>query len=342
MKKPILFPLLKYLFVVLFILIGNFSHAQDYYQQKIKAKGDYIQKATNTTFPKQIGKYYRSNITAFDENEENVGVTYQGPGYEGKTTFTVYIYPAGNATEDKLRNEYSKCLRAIFYSTLVSNHAIQALTSYSNSNYKVHGIYTCFPDYETKTALTIFGCGSWFFKIRITSGNMDTSQINTLQNSITNYFIPSRLVSIKPLNPKVSVYYNKSEITDSVILGSAMKYAFKMIEWVFANVDSFERAAGFSGVYLQMYIEGLKTFTEFEKEHPELTKTSKTSQYLIDLNSIIDNGYLEEFIMDQYNWLLISPDGIVFDLENYDQWKKNNPISINLLNKIAILSFDAY
>ncbi len=96
---------------------------------------------------------------------------------------------------------------------------------------------------------------------------------------------------------------SKAAFVDSLMLGSAMGSAFKKNEWVMDNVDSLERASGFPGLYLEMHIASLKEFTEFERKHPDLSKTKRTEQY------------------------------------GFDKWKIDNPININLNERFYMIRF---
>lgn len=146
-------------------------------------------------------------------------------------------------------------------------------------------------------------------------------------------------LQISHLNPKADINFAKAAFVDSLMLGSAMGSAFKKLEWVMDNVDSLERASGFPGLYLEMHIASLKEFTEFEKKHPDFSKAKRTEQYLTELNSIIDNGFLEEFIMEQYDMIMIVPDNLEFDFEGFDKWKKENPINIDLNERFYVIWF---
>lgn len=50
---------------------------------------------------------------------------------------------------------------------------------------------------------------------------------------------------------------------------------------------------------------------------------------MAELNSIIDNGFLEEFIMEQFDMIMIVLDNLECDFEGFDAWKKDNPIHID-------------
>ena len=53
-----------------------------------------------------------------------------------------------------------------------------------------------------------------------------------------------------------------------------------------------------------------------------MSRQQSTSDYLSQLNSIIDNGFLNEFIMQQYdNLMIVSPDA-KFDFKSFEEWEE--------------------
>lgn len=305
--------------------------------KKIKAKADYKHTATGFNFPLAIDQYNRADIYAFDKKKQNVGITYKTDDL--KTTISIYLYPAGAGTEDRLRNEYLKSMQSVANVSDNGVHAEQFAVSYKNGDYKINGFKANIKDADKKSSLSVFECGTWFFKIRISSESLDTTGMIQTEQKILDLYKPTRLVKISHLNPKADINFTKAAFVDSLMLGSAMGSAFKKLEWVMDNFDSLERASGFPGLYLEMHIASLKEFTEFEKKHPDFSKTKRTEQYLTELNSIIDNGFLEEFIMEQFDMVMIIPDNLEFDFDGFDKWKIDNPISINLNERFYVIGF---
>lgn len=305
--------------------------------KKIKAKADYKHSTTGFNFPLAIDQYNRTDIYAFDKKKQNIGITYKSGDL--KTTVSIYLYPAGAGTEDRLRNEYIKSMQSVANVSDNGVHAEQFAVSYKNGDYKINGFKANIKDTDKKSSLSVFECGTWFFKIRISSETLDTTGMKQAEQKILDLYKPTRLVKISHLNPKADINFAKAAFVDSLMLGSAMGSAFKKLEWVMDNVDSLERASGFPGLYLEMHIASLKEFTEFEKKHPDFSKTKRTEQYLTELNSIIDNGFLEEFIMEQYDMIMIVPDNLEFDFEGFDKWKKENPINIDLNERFYVIWF---
>ena len=71
-----------------------------------------------------------------------------------------------------------------------------------------------------------------------------------------------------------------------------------------------------------------------------MSKTKRTTEYIAELNSIIDNGFLEEFIMEQFDMVMIVPEKLEFDFIGFNKWKKENPIKINLNERFYVISFE--
>ena len=322
----------------IFMLTSLFSLSQ-YQPKRIKAKGNFIHNATKCTFPLMIYGYNRIGVYAFDRKRLNIGVTYKSVKSVGKTTFTLYVYPAGDGTEDRLRDEYLKSILSIANVSNDGIHAKQHYISFTNSGYKINGFKAEIKDFKANSSLSVFECARWFFKIRITSNNLDSNELIKLEQKILDFFVPTRLVHTAPLKPKADISFAKTAFVDSLMLGSAMGSALKKLEWAIENVDSLERASGFPGLYLEMHIAALKEFVEFEKKHPDFYKTKRTADYLSEMNSIINSGFLEELIMEQFNMIMIIPDNLKLDFDGFDRWKKLNPININLNERFYVIYF---
>lgn len=322
---------------ILFILLTIFSINVKIHSQN--NKGDYKHKSTNFTFPQTIGEYKRSSLTVFDKKDLNIRAFYQSVENTEKTNFTIHVYPAGVGTDTRLRYEYLKSIKSfsnITGSSFVTNFPV----SFQNSGYKINGIKAEYSKLNSKSCISVFECGRWFFKIIITTQSLDSIQIETLETRILDVFIPTKLVQAYPLNPKADINFAKSAFADSIMLGSVMGSALKKLEWVFDNVDSLERASGFPGLYLEMYITAFTELAEFDKRFPNTIKSKSTDDYLRDVKKIINSGFLPEYIMDKYNWVLIIPSQLKLDLDGYKKWKAENPTLIDLPDRFYSIYFD--
>jgi hypothetical protein len=320
--------------IILLFVLGQIGYGQTPGQPKqLKVKGTYFHSRTMTEFPENIGSYQRQGVYSFDKKKENISSTYKS----GQTTLSIYLYPAGEGSEGRLRNQYLQAVQDIANVSKSGLHAQQGYKFFKKDGYKINGFTAISPD-EPRTKLTLFECGQWFFKIRITSNSLDTTQINILERDVLESFQPTRLVKLFPLYSKASVYFAKAAFRDSLMLGSAMGSAYKKIGWALDNVDSLERAAGFPDLYLGLQVESLKEFVQFEKRQKWNAQQS-TTDYLNELNEIISAGFLEEFVMEQFSMIMIVPNEITLDCEGFENWKRTHPTKINLNQRFYVVSY---
>ena len=307
--------------------------------KKIKINGDYIHSKTETIFPELFENYKRSDVYSFDKKDENVGVTYENEANDKKTTISIYLYPTEEATEDRLRNEYFNSMQSIANFSKNGINATQKLIRKVGEKYICNGIKAEMKNDKNEiTQLSLFECGTWFYKIRLTTNELDSTQVENIEKKIIEKFEPTRLTGIRSLNPKANVYFSKSAFCDSIMLGSTMGSAFKKIEWALKNVNENERASGFPDLYIDMHIESIKELLKFQEKY-KYKKTQTTINYLGELNSIVEAGFLNEFLLDQYKMLLIVPDDRVINYEAYEKWKENKKLTIDLNKKYYVVSY---
>ncbi|HEU5290670.1 MAG TPA: hypothetical protein VFU05_08525 [Cyclobacteriaceae bacterium] len=317
--------------IIIILALGQSGFGQQ--PKQLRVKGTYIHQATKVEFPESIDAYQRVGVYSFDKKKENIGCTYK----YGQTTLSIYLYPAGNGTEGRLRNQYLQAMQDMANVSKEGISAQQGYDYYKKDGYKVSG-FTAISE-SSKSELSVFECGEWFFKIRITTNSLDTADISKLKRAVLNQFEPTRLVKISNLHSKATVHFAPGVFRDSLMLGSAMGSAFKKIEWAIENVDSLERAAGFPDLYLGLHTESLKEFVQFEKRQ-YWDRQPSTTEYLNELNLIINSGFLEEFIMEQFSMIMIVPTDIVLDFEGYEKWQLSNPTKINLNSKWYLVSYN--
>lgn len=326
--------------VIVILIYANpiILHAQNTLQpKKLKVKGTYIHSLTGTLFEESLEGFSRIGVYTFDNKQHNVGATYEKRSDTTLTTLSVYLYPAGNGTEDRLRNEYMSSVKSFANATIKEIAINQYPAFYTNNGYKINGFTAQFKD--TQAQLTVFECGKWFFKILINSDLLDSTGMNSLQKQVLDKFKPTHLVEKDPLNWKADMHFAQSAFRDSLMLGSAMGSAFKKLEWANKNVDSLERASGFPSLYLNLHVESLKEFTAFEKRIAVSKKQQSTIEYLSQLNQLIEAGYLEEFVMEQFDMIMIVPQEIRLDFDSYKKWKISHPIDIDLSKKLCLISY---
>lgn len=299
--------------------------------KKLKVKGEYVHQYAKTRFPVSVNTFTRTEIHAFDKEQANISATYE----DKDTRINVYIYPAGPADNHRFRGEYFSSLQSIIDANGSGASVHQEYIQYKKGGYKVNGFQAYIEAYGTKSSgLRLYECGTWFLKIRITSHSLDTSEATQIFDVFTQQFDPVALVSISPLSTKSNINVAPAALKDSTLLGCTFASVLEKAKWALANVDSLELQAGFPSLYLDMHVSSLKAFVKNEEKHPDWARSETTEKYLKEIRSLIEAGYLEEYIMDEYRYVMIVPNGTEFDFERYQKWRKTHPISYRMTGYI--------
>ena len=306
--------------------------------REIKCAGNYVQPETMVSFPETFVQFKRVDIYSFNNQQTNIGVTYRSTN---GLLITVYIYPAGKGTEDRLRWEFLDCLQQISAVSMHKLHPTMELTSYSDSGYKINGLKAEVDQTGNHTFLMLYECGEWFFKTRITvSGFGSKESIKQAEQELLKQFNPTDLVRKAPLKPRANISLSRGAIKDSLMLDCQVGSALSKSKWAMEHVDSLERAAGFPGIYFDMQVEGLKKILEFASEHPAMSRSTSTDEYLKELNLINNSGYLNDFIRDQFIVPMIGDRGTEANVEGYEKWKKQHPLQLNIGIKYYKIYYD--
>lgn len=332
--------MIQRLITVLIILIGLNCQAQELTKPKqIRFKDGYKHKFSNTKFPQTLeNEFELAEVYAFDKQKKNIGAIYEKNSIP-KGKLNVYIYPAQDGTEDRLRNEYLTSMQSVANLTDNGLGATQYPVKFRGKKYDCNGFKADFKSkIQENSNLSVYECGTWFFKLRLTTNEKDSVQISSFEKKILETFDPSRLTEQKRLNPKADLYFAKAAFQDSLLLGSAMGSAYKKIEWVMDNVSEKERASGFPGHYLEMQLAALNEFVEFDKKH-DYKKTEYTQNYLNQLNLLIESSFLDEFIMKEFSMVMIVPENHEFDFDGFEKWSEKKEIEINLNELFYVIAF---
>jgi len=118
-----------------------------------------------------------------------------------------------------------------------------------------------------------------------------------------------------------------------------MGSAYRKYDWTMDSISEKERVSGCPDLYLSFHVEAWKAFMEFQHRF-DFRKSKFTENFLRELQLITDAGFLNEFIMEEYGWLMFPPDNVKFRLEEYKKWKSESKITINLNNRFATISFN--
>lgn len=325
------------LFLVLILpsLLFGCAASRIYQPKRLNILGDYYHKNSMVKFPDKFDRYKRENITSFNKDSSNIGVSYNLSNSNQDLKITVYIYPATSGIEHRIRNEYFNCLQAI---ATASNQGINTIPKHvrvSKDGYKVLGLSGTIRNKNLSTELVLFECGKYFLKYRISSSNIDTSILNDISNKLLDRFSPIDIVKRQPLIQGVDIHIAPGITTDTICLFTIFAAVKAKIDWVYNNIDSLERCSGFPS----LYFEEQKTSIDSMLNKWESLKHNNTQfdKFFDDLVIIRKSGFLNEFICEQYWSTLLLPDDLKLDWDNYEIWKRKNNPTVKLVGQYYYL-----
>lgn len=313
----------KILILVLFIGINGYTQIRNSPKQ-LKFKEIFYHSESKTKFPKIIEKYNLTEVYSFDKKDKNVSVKYENEN----TQINIYIYPDEVGIEGRLRNSFLSTYNAIFNNDKEIKNL--KIINHKGEKYICNGIRGISKNENNENSLlTMFECGTWMFKIRISSSELSNQDLIELEKEITKKIDPSKLTGLKLFNLRGDIILSKLAMKDSTLLVSTLGYAYKKFEWLIKNLDENEKYSGFQDLYIDMHKEALKQFVSFEHEH-KFSSSEPTKEYLKKLNQIIDSPFFNEFLMEEYNYILIIPENVILNFEGYHKWKKENDFNFEL------------
>jgi hypothetical protein len=320
---------IKRCFLIAFLVFINLTAvAQERSSPKlVRSKGDYTHTSTGTVFPEQIESYSRKSIYSFTKQDDDIEVTYEIPG---KASVAIKIYPAGDGTEGRLRREYLKTLQTFSDAAKRTTGFDQGPVRRAGTKYICNGFkaITTRNNKNGGEQVALYECGSWFFRVRIKPGDLESSEIEALENRFLNRYDPTRLTELKPLNPKSEFIVAPALGKDRERAKYILKSGMKKLEWANSNVPENERASGFPDLYLNMHIAAFKEFAESKNE--DFSPANDIAKWISDINKVIKAGYLPEFIMKQHNMVMTVPENMKFDFEGFAKWQEENKISTDV------------
>lgn len=302
-----------------------------YRPRNINISGSYKNPQTDFIFTELWNGFYRQKITSFNKDASDIGITYTNNDSREDLKFTVFIYPAPVATEHRIQGEFYSCLKAIAIESKQWIHTTPGHLKVSKDGYKVLGLTAAINQENFNSVLVLFECGKFFLKYRISSSKKDTSELNNLSKKLITRFSPIDIVKKHPLNILSTLHVSPGIVKDTACLDAVLAAAAAKIKWVYTNVDSLEKCSG----YPSLYFEEQKIPIDSMLREWESSKHNNTihDKYFNDLIAIRDSGFLNEFIYDQYEGILLLPDSIKLNMESYEKWRNRNHPTVKLVGE---------
>lgn len=333
----------KNLLIIFYLLSVTVFSQKRIKPVNLSVKGDFTHEATSTIFPALWSGFQREAIYSYDLKNNHLAVGYvQQKTKKDKTTLTVYIYPKKEIDNQLLRDEFSAYGYALNQNSNKGTDLRPSFGSASNDHIKVNYIYSVFdhsmgrPDFfngvkytDKKSLISIYECGGWGFKIRVSSDNMTPDQLSELKDKTENYFGLLNIASKKtlPISQAPDIILSPVVKRDSMMINSTIIAAQAKIEWLATHLEKKELLTGFSDMNIESEVFAIEKMIEFYKAHEKDWKMDQdTKKYFDEMIRIADNGRIKDHIYEKYDRII-----------NYDQGadKKDDYIQFKIDKNIS-------
>lgn len=303
-------------------------------------KSNYIHSETNTVFPHLIEDFERFQLISSVNQPGKVDVIYISR--KNKSTFTITLSPGGEAVEGRLRNVYLAGIKQLSKEQGKNFLPKPAFLKFNGSRYTCNGVQGVYINGEKSfSQFNAFECGSWILGVKISMEEVVEADFNRFKEDLIRYFNPPRLTALKPMNLKPNVDFVSEALKDTVITGALFGSAFKKINWAEKNVSVRERYSGFPDIYLNMHIEALNEYLKIIGRKANRSKVPENARFYADLKTISDAGFLAEFIVESYEYVMIIPSTVNLNLNGYNHWKMERQLDVDLLKKRYKINYRA-
>jgi len=177
--------------------------------------------------------------------------------------------------------------------------------------------------------LSIYECGGWTFKTRVSSDDMTKDQLKDLKDKVENYFGILDLASIKtlPILKVPDIILSSSVKRDSMMTKAITEAAQAKIVWLSKNLEKKEILTGFHDMKIDSEIYSIEKMLEFYKTHENDWKMNPdTKKYFEEMTRIAENGRLKDHIYEKYHGVIDYPEGEARKAD-YIQFKIDKNIS---------------
>ena len=301
---------------------------------------NYVHPETQTGFPYKIGEFVRSQIVTYKNTPSKIDAVYESDSDGKKSSFTISLIPDNEGVEGRLRNVYLMEILPFEKEEKRSFPPMAVPVKFNGNLYTCNGIKGTYKKSDNEfSQITVYECGTWLLKISMKANNLDSIGSERFNQTLAQRFDPSRLTSLKPLNLTSNVDFERDALKDTIMTGALVGSAFKKMDWAIINVSNRERASGFPDLYLNMHLAAWKEFINLQKKKKDITESYTAKKYFDELYAINNAGFLAEFVMEEYNNLMIVPDYITLNFAAYNKWKEDKNLTINLQKKLYTICY---
>lgn len=338
--------------IILLLLIPLFSLAQ-LRKNPVELKTDLdFTHISKFVFPSKWKDFKRTKVVSYDEKNYNIGVSYSLKEGKKNTTVSIYIYPS-DASNENLREQFLSFREVI--NTNAQNHSKlnPEFVKLNSEHYIISGIRSTFdydiliPDFfkgqkiqKNKSIISIYDCGIFNVKFRMTSDALQESQLKMYENNFTEDFNISSLAERYPFDndTKINLIISKTAQRDSLMIKSIITEAEAKKAWLTKNKSEKEFPTGINDFEIDSHVFALEELVKFYETNKNKWEASKeTIKFLDEITKIVKENKTKDFIYEKTEGIIIYPDG-ENNINSYIDFKNKNNISEaskELMYKIA-------
>ncbi|WP_123984878.1 hypothetical protein [Chryseobacterium sp. G0201] len=304
--------------------------------KKIKSDTDFNHIVSGITAPMKSGEFSRTALFTNSKNDSVFAAEYENK--DNDALFKFKIIPAF-LDEERLLSHYYKELNERKY-TPQEREKVNKTVAFQEGKFKLHGISTYFSHLNRLINVRVYDAGFWMFISEISQKGNDTLALDAKQDEFLKKLMPSKIVERNPLTRYSNILYAPIAARDTVLLRITMSSATNKMKWIYENINNYERASGIPGTLLDFQIAGINGFIDYKTEkNPRSIKEGNPAvdKLISFFTKLRNDGFTDEYLMEQYYYLLTPPEDHQFDYKGYQKWKLDNSIDYNVNKKYYII-----
>lgn len=301
--------------------------------KKIESDTDFNHSVSGISVPASFGNFTRTALFTNSKNDSILSAEYENKSNNELFQFKIVL---GRLDEERLFNYYFENLRNRRYGP---KEAVNKAVTFKEGKFKLNGISTYFKHLDRLINVRVYDAGFWIFVSETSQKGNDTLALDERQEEFLQKLNPSKIVEKNPLTRYSNILYAPVAAQNKPLLRITMSSATNKMKWIYENIDKYERAAGIPGILLDFQIAGINGFIDYktEKNQDPIEGNNAATRLISFLTKLRKDGFVDEYLMEQYSYLLIPQENHKFDYEGYQKWKLDNSIDFDTSKKLYII-----
>jgi hypothetical protein len=280
----------------------------------IRVSGTWVQPASGAAFPERIGVLPRTDATAWDADETNVGVSY---GDGASVRITVYVYPAGEPRTGRLRAEFletESSLAALHPAALRESGTLVRAPAPDGPAVGFEARFRLLAsEGEPTTLAQVFQCGRWFLKLRATYTGYP------IEGALAEVHEQVRCRDIAlhaPVGTRRTIEFDPDGGSEWLAYGVAQ------MDWIDEHVGADELAFGIPDHELDLYLASFDAMLDAREKFQRNGEAAENG-FLDRMLEIRTAGYLEAYVWKTQLGFLAAPSQLERKLEAFESWRQS-------------------